>query len=119
MADEPTTPAGQSPVSTKPATSPAKPAGAVVPILPKDPEPPPDEKIPVFIATLQTTVPAGVTQLSYWVGDWTVIVPVVDGICKAGYQGVFIYCVSIFFVRFRNICGLFYQCLPSHRSSPW
>lgn len=75
MVDEPTIPAGQSPASAKSSTPPAKPAGAVVPIIPKDPEPPPEEKIPVFIATLQATVPEGVTQLSYWVGDWTVIVP--------------------------------------------
>jgi NADH-quinone oxidoreductase subunit C len=30
---------------------------------------------PSFIATLQSAIPAGVAQLSYFVGDWTIIVP--------------------------------------------
>jgi NADH-quinone oxidoreductase subunit C len=30
---------------------------------------------PSFIATLQSAIPGGVAQLSYFVGDWTVIVP--------------------------------------------
>ena len=30
--------------------------------------------VPAFIATLQTAMPGAVTQISYWVGDWTVIV---------------------------------------------
>ena len=29
---------------------------------------------PAFIATLQAAVPGAVTALSYWVGDWTIIV---------------------------------------------
>jgi NADH-quinone oxidoreductase subunit C len=31
--------------------------------------------VPAFIAALQAAVPGGVTQLSFYVGDWTVIVP--------------------------------------------
>jgi NADH-quinone oxidoreductase subunit C len=31
--------------------------------------------VPSFIAALQAAVPDGVTQLSFYVGDWTVIVP--------------------------------------------
>jgi NADH/F420H2 dehydrogenase subunit C len=30
--------------------------------------------LPPFIATLQAALPGAVTQISYWVGDWTVIV---------------------------------------------
>ncbi len=50
-------------------TKPAPPAG------PTDPPPPGGVEIPAFIAALQTAVPGGVTQLSFYVGDWTVIVP--------------------------------------------
>jgi NADH-quinone oxidoreductase subunit C len=31
--------------------------------------------VPSFIAALQAAVPDGITQLSFYVGDWTVIVP--------------------------------------------
>jgi NADH-quinone oxidoreductase subunit C len=31
--------------------------------------------VPAFITTLQSAVPDGVSQISYYVGDWTVIVP--------------------------------------------
>jgi NADH-quinone oxidoreductase subunit C len=37
--------------------------------------PPADAAAPAFIAALQAAVPDGVEQLSFWVGDWTVIVP--------------------------------------------
>ena len=30
---------------------------------------------PAFIASLQAAIPGAVTQVSYWVGDWTIIVP--------------------------------------------
>jgi NADH-quinone oxidoreductase subunit C len=41
---------------------------------PPDPSPPADKTAPAFIATLQAAVPGAVTALSYWVGDWTIIV---------------------------------------------
>jgi NADH-quinone oxidoreductase subunit C len=41
---------------------------------PPDPAPPPDVPIPTFIAALQAALPDAVGQLSFWVGDWTVIV---------------------------------------------
>jgi len=31
--------------------------------------------VPAFVAGLQAAMPGAVTQVSYWVGDWTVIVP--------------------------------------------
>jgi len=43
---------------------------------PPDPPPPADKIAPAFIASLQATMPGSVTQVSYWVGDWTIIVPV-------------------------------------------
>ncbi len=30
---------------------------------------------PVFIASLQAAIPGAVTQVAYWVGDWTIVVP--------------------------------------------
>jgi NADH-quinone oxidoreductase subunit C len=61
------------------AKAPAKPAvehapKAAPPTGPPDPPPPADQTAPAFIATLQAAVPGAVTALSYWVGDWTIIV---------------------------------------------
>jgi NADH-quinone oxidoreductase subunit C len=47
---------------------PAAPAG------PSDPAPPAGTPIPAFIEELKAAFPDGVEQLSFWVGDWTVIV---------------------------------------------
>jgi NADH-quinone oxidoreductase subunit C len=41
---------------------------------PADPPPPADKVPPAFIATLQAALPGAVEALSFWVGDWTVIV---------------------------------------------
>ena len=41
---------------------------------PPDPAPPPDVTVPGFIENLQTALPDAVQQISFWVGDWTVIV---------------------------------------------
>jgi NADH-quinone oxidoreductase subunit C len=52
-----------------------KPPAAAAPSGPSDPPPPADKPVPAFITALQAAVPDGVTHVSYWVGDWTVIVP--------------------------------------------
>ena len=44
------------------------------PTGPPDPPPPADKTPPAFIATLQAAIPGAVTAISYWVGDWTIIV---------------------------------------------
>jgi NADH-quinone oxidoreductase subunit C len=49
---------------------PAAPAG------PTDPPPPAGVAVPAFITQLQAGIPGGVEQLSFFVGDWTAIVPV-------------------------------------------
>ena len=49
---------------------------AAAPTGPTEPPPPADQVPPVFIGSLQSAVPGSVTQVSYWVGDWTIIVPV-------------------------------------------
>ncbi len=43
---------------------------------PPDPPPPADLPVPAVITALYEAVPDGVAQLSWFVGDWTVIVPV-------------------------------------------
>jgi NADH-quinone oxidoreductase subunit C len=41
---------------------------------PVDPPPPPQLPVPAFIVALQSTLPDAIQQLSFWVGDWTLIV---------------------------------------------
>jgi NADH-quinone oxidoreductase subunit C len=52
------------------------PPAAAPPSGPPDPPPPAAVTVPAFITSLQAAIPGGVTHVSYWVGDWTVIVPV-------------------------------------------
>ena len=67
-------PAAAKPAAAKPAAKPAKlPPGT--PTAPPDPEPPEDVTVPSYLSALRAALPEAVTQVSYWVGDWTVIVP--------------------------------------------
>ena len=69
MADEPPKPpVARPPGGAEHVVKVAPPAG------PPDPPPPADRVPPPFITTLQAAWPAAVIGLSYWVGDWTVIV---------------------------------------------
>jgi NADH-quinone oxidoreductase subunit C len=43
--------------------------------VPTDPAPPADLAVPVYITALQERLPGAVEQVTYWVGDWSVIVP--------------------------------------------
>ncbi len=73
------------PAAAKPAAAAAKPAPAAggeahvpkaaAPTGPPDPPPPADAVLPAFITSLQTAVAGSVSQVSYYLGDWTVIVP--------------------------------------------
>jgi NADH-quinone oxidoreductase subunit C len=85
MADpEHTTPAGETPaVAPAPSAAPKPPAAAATPKVekapapppgPPDPAPPADVPVPEYIQALQAALPGAVTGVSYWVGDWTVIV---------------------------------------------
>jgi NADH-quinone oxidoreductase subunit C len=103
MADEPEKPAEPAPAAdATPAAKPAAPAAAVPkpaapaaanaagaeaaaakapaakaaapPSGPTEPPPPADMAVPAFITTLQSAVPDSVSQISYYLGDWTVIV---------------------------------------------
>lgn len=70
-AAKPAAPAAAKPAAPAAAhdTKPAPPSG------PTDPPPPAGAQIPAFISELQAAVPDSVTQTSFYVGDWTVIVP--------------------------------------------
>src|SRR4030095_1262007 len=52
-----------------------KPPAPAAPVGPPDPAPPANVPVPEIITALQTAVPGAVTHISYWVGDWTVVVP--------------------------------------------
>ena len=82
-APKPAAPAAAKPVApaaAKPAVAGAKPPAAehapkaAAPTGPPDPPPPADQTPPAFVATLQAAIPDAVTALSYWVGDWTIII---------------------------------------------
>jgi NADH-quinone oxidoreductase subunit C len=61
------------PAAAKPAAA-EHPPKAAAPTGPPDPPPPADVAAPAFVGGLQVALPGAVTQVSYWVGDWTVIV---------------------------------------------
>ena len=90
MADEPQVPASAdarpaatagkpaetvAPAAPAAAKAAAEPAKASAPTGPTDPPPPADKPVPAFIARLEAAFPGMPVQVSYWVGDWTVIVP--------------------------------------------
>ena len=61
------------------------PPAAAPPSGPTDPPPPPDKTAPAFIASLQVAIPDSVKRVSYWVGDWTIVVPVERLLAAANY----------------------------------
>src|SRR5438309_93544 len=77
--------AAPKPAPPKPAAPPARPPAAAggaehapkaaPPSGPADQAPPAGATPPAFIATLQAAIAGSVSQISYWVGDWTLIVP--------------------------------------------
>jgi NADH-quinone oxidoreductase subunit C len=67
--------------AAKPAAAAPKPAAAHPPVAappsgPTDPPPPAGVEPPAFVTSLQAAIPGSVSQISYFVGDWTIIVPV-------------------------------------------
>jgi NADH-quinone oxidoreductase subunit C len=82
---KPAAPAAAKPAAAaavKPAAPKAPAAGgadhapkAAPPTGPPDPPPPADKAVPEFITSLQSAIPGSVTALSFYVGDWTIIVP--------------------------------------------
>jgi NADH-quinone oxidoreductase subunit C len=60
------------PPSAQPPQPPHK--AAAPPPGPPDPPPPPDRAVPAFITALQASLPGAIAHVSFWVGDWTLIV---------------------------------------------
>ena len=101
------------PAAEKPtaATDAPKPAAAAAPAPrpkappeapkgPSDPPPPDDLERPPFLVALQHALPEAVEQISYWVGDWTVIVSPtslldVARFLKESDEGSFDYCSDV------------------------
>ena len=86
---KPPAPAGAKPAAASAAgaasvpKAPHAPPAAAAPTGPPDPPPPAGTAIPAFITTLQNAVPGSVEQISFFVGDWTIIVPVAQLIATA------------------------------------
>ena len=85
MVDDPQSPKPPAPPPKPPAPPTAaggaakaehKPPAPAAPTGPPDPPPPADKPLPEVITALQAALPGAVTHVSFWVGDWTVIVPV-------------------------------------------
>ena len=53
----------------------AAPKAPPLPAGPPDPPPPADLAVPAYIMAVQTGLPGAVAHVSFWVGDWTIIVP--------------------------------------------
>ena len=82
VAAKPAVPASAKPsapaAAKPPAAAHAAPAHAPTvapPSGPTDPPPPADKVPPAYIAALQAAIPGSVEAISYYVGDWTIIVP--------------------------------------------
>jgi len=98
-------PAAAAATAAKAAPAPAKaaahpPPAPAPPSGPPDPPPPADKIAPAFIAALQVAIPGGVAHVSYWVGDWTIVVPVAHLLDVAGYlreapDAAFDYCSDV------------------------
>jgi NADH-quinone oxidoreductase subunit C len=57
------------------ASRPAEPIRTLAPPSgPTEPPPPPGLVLPAFIATLQSAIPEAVTHVSWWVGDWSLVI---------------------------------------------
>ena len=76
-APKPVPPKPLAPAAKAPAAAGAEHAPkAAPPSGPPDQPPPAELTPPAFIATLQSAIAGSVSHVSYWVGDWTIIVPV-------------------------------------------
>ena len=76
LAAAPPAPAPKPAAKAAPKPAAEHPPKVSAPTGPSDPPPPADLVVPAFITALQSAVPDSVVKLSYWVGDWTIIVRV-------------------------------------------
>jgi NADH-quinone oxidoreductase subunit C len=71
------------PAAAKPAGAAHPPPAAAPPSGPTEPPPPAGTAEPPFIASLRTAVAGSVEHVSYYVGDWTIVVPIPQLIAAA------------------------------------
>ena len=88
------------PAAAKPRPKPKPKAPPEAPKGPADPPPPEDLEKPAFLAALESALPDRIQQLSWWVGDWTVIVAPetlleVAAFLKDSDAGSFDYCADL------------------------
>ena len=93
MADDPKPGAAPKPAAEHPPKV-APPSGPV------EPPPPADAPVPAFITSLQSAMPGAVALVSYFVGDWTIVVPVarlhdVASHLRAAPDAVFDFCSDV------------------------
>jgi NADH-quinone oxidoreductase subunit C len=85
-AAKPAAPAAKPPApAAKPPAGEAHAPKAAAPVGPVEPPPPAGTAMPAFLEALQATLPGVVLSTSYWVGDWTIVVPV-GRLLEAGRQ---------------------------------
>ena len=84
-ATKPAAPAARPPAAAKPPAGEAHAPKAAAAVGPVEPPPPAGTATPAFIESLQTALPGVVSSTSYWVGDWTIVVPV-GRLLEAGRQ---------------------------------
>ena len=77
-----------------------EPPKAAPPSGPPDPPPPAGMTAPAFVASLQAAIPDAVSHISYYLGDWTIIVPVVQLLAVARHlrdapDALFDYCSDV------------------------
>ena len=88
------------PAAAKPRPKPKPKAPPEAPKGPVDPPPPEDLEKPAFLIALEAALPDRIQQISYWVGDWTVIVSSeslleVGAFLKDSDEGSFDYCADL------------------------
>ena len=88
------------PAAAKPRPKPKPKAPPEAPKGPVDPPPPEDLEKPAFLIALEAALPDRIQQISYWVGDWTVIVSPeslleVGAFLKDSDEGSFDYCADL------------------------
>jgi NADH-quinone oxidoreductase subunit C len=72
---KPAAPKPPAPAAPKPPAGEAHVPKAAAPVGPPDPPPPAGIAPPAFVDALQKALAGSVSATSYWVGDWTIIVP--------------------------------------------
>jgi NADH-quinone oxidoreductase subunit C len=92
--------AAAKPVAPAAAKAAHPPPAAAPPSGPTEPPPPAGTALPAFITTLQSAVSGSVTHISFYLGDWTIVVPVthileVGRHLRDGADGAFDFCSDV------------------------